>query len=410
MPEPPVEPWRCGESGAPAGTVPMRPDRFTRLPGSGDDARWRRAAGASCARGRRARIAALAPALEPFVPRSPHEWKEQQQVQMEDVASALAAESRRRPRWTLGESLDYAMRGTQPQPLTFVIDAAALRSEGLYPETLLTLPDGARVPGQTSFSSWDHLGIVYVTAEAAPLLSTLRQQHVWEAAGALPADIEQAVREAALHGHDRSGRFRSAGEWVTAGAAIGPMALPFLAAPGLADSGEGWADWEPIAASDASAGIVVVRENVLGGAGLTLAAVLAALAWRGQRWPRRRRAALLLAWLTLAGLALWWLPGGLRALAWYPAAVRRASPSSPISTRVASAASDANGRHHAAVVLVTLRSSRLRPAPAGFTVLLVPPTRKRADRPRAAEPRATSRHHHRQGSRRLHAGASRRSV
>lgn len=377
-PEPPVEPlamrriWRL-----PAGTAPMQPERFTRLPGSANDVhRLGSMLPASMPRPPLPvahEIAAMAPGLEAFVPRSPHEWKEQQRVQMEDVASALAAEARRRPRWALGESVDYAMRGTQPEPIMLVIDAAALRGEGLAPETPLTLPNGPRPNGATTFRPWDHLGIVYVPTEALPLLSTLRQVQAWEASGAVPADIERAVREAAHHGHDRSGRFRSAAEWVTTGV-VSPAARPYLLAPGLAEASEGWSDWEPIATASPTASIVLVRENVVTGAGLTLALLLAVLAWRGQRWPRRRRALLLFVWLALAGVALWWLPAGLRALAWYPtlcgAAVAIFTYLRSVSRRQRLTPSATAGT--AVVVLALLFYPSHAQAPGGFTVLLVP--------------------------------------
>ena len=228
--------------------------------------------------------------------------------------------------------------------------------------------------GATTFSSWEHLGVAYVAAEAAPLLSTRRQLHAWEAGGAIPSDIERAVREAAQHGHDRSGRFRSAAEWVTTGVASSPTALPFLAAPGLADAGEGWADWEPIATANPGSNIIVVREPVLAGAGLALAVLLAALAWRGRRWPRRRRAALLFAWLALAGLALWWLPGGLRALAWYPAlcggAVALVAYLQSVSRRQRMA--QPVGAAAAVMIAALALFPGFAQAPAGFTVLLVP--------------------------------------
>jgi hypothetical protein len=377
-PEPPVEPlalrriWRL-----PAGTIPMKPERFMRLPGSADKAHP--LAGVLPLSMPRPplpvahEIAALAPGLEAFVPRSPHEWKGQQRVQMEDVASALAAEARRRSRWTLGESVDYAMRGTQPEPMMLVIDAAALRSEGLAPETPLSLPNGQRPNGTATFRSWDQLGVVYVPTEAVPLLSTPRQVQAWEASGAVPGDIEHAVREAAQHGHDRSGRFRSAAEWVTTGV-VSPASRPFLVAPGLADASEGWSDWEPIATSSPTANIVLVREKVVAGAGLTLSLLLVVLSWRGQRWPRRRRALLLFAWLALAGFALWWLPAGLRAIAWYPtlcgAAVAVFAYLRSVSRR--QRLTPSVGASTAVVVLALLFHRAYAQAPAGFTVLLVP--------------------------------------
>ena len=133
-PDPPVEPlalrrvWRL-----PAGTVPMYSERFTRLPGSSEAAGGVPEASPRTPAPLAHQIAELAPGLEALVPRSPHEWKEQQRVQMEDIASGLAAEARRRPRWTLGESVDYATRGTQPQPILLVIDSAALRRRGRRP-------------------------------------------------------------------------------------------------------------------------------------------------------------------------------------------------------------------------------------------------------------------------------------
>ena len=193
-PEPPVEPlalrriWRL-----PVGTMPMDAERFTRLPGSADETGFL----ATVIPEGQARtpaslghdLVSLAPPLAPFVPQSPHEWKDQQRVEMEDLASVLTAEARRRPRWTLGESVDHAVRSNAPTPIAMVIDSAALRGEGLSPETPLTLqPRPRTVVGNPSFvpgtiSAWSRAGGTGTTA------FDRATAHAWE--GVIPADINE---------------------------------------------------------------------------------------------------------------------------------------------------------------------------------------------------------------------------
>ena len=153
------------------------------------------------------------------------------------------------------------------------------------------------------------------------------------------------------------------------------MTAPFLAVAGLPEAGEGWADWEPVAAAGPGDHLVVIRENVLGGAGLILAAVLALLAWRGQHWPRRRRSLLLFAWLALGALALWWLPGGLRMLAWYPA-LFGAAIALIAYLRSVSRRQRMSGQPVAAGAAIVLACAAFFPGyaqgPGVFTVLFVP--------------------------------------
>lgn len=378
-PRPPVEPlamrriWRL-----PSGTVPVAADRFSRLPGSGPEMAPLPGIGGRIPASLSHEVAELAPPLAPFMPLASTEWREQQRDVMEQVAFALGAEARRRQHWTLGESVDYALTHAQAEPTTIVIDSAALRAEGLVPETRLALAKGARpLAGPRLFPPWEHLGLVYVPAEPAPLLSTARQVQAWESAAAggrmLPSDVEHAVREASEHGHDRSGRFRSAVEWTASPA--GPSAGAFLAVAGLGGEGDGFTDWEPLAGNGTPERITMVRQNVLSGAGWTLTAVLLVLAWKGQRWPRRIRLILLFAWLLFAGIALWRLPGGLRPIAWYPAAaaavVALAAYLRSVSRhlrppRVAVAGSIA------ILLAAALGISGQAPPPASFTVFIVP--------------------------------------
>jgi hypothetical protein len=323
LPGLPVEPlelrrrWRL-----PAGIAPLARDQFDLLPGCGPGeappgpAWLTRRAGRDLAED----VAELAPVLSPAqLGPLAGQWRDEQRVLMEDVFAGLTTEARHHPNWTLGDSLDFAVREPLRGSRRLVVDAVALRTEGLAPTTALSLASIAsplaltRSPSTaTSFQPWEQLGLVYVPCPHAPLLTTVRQLRSWGAA--LPADVEEAVASAATSGHDCSGRFRTAIDWL---ASESQGRAESDVPQSLVEPGADWNEWEPIAGHGVD-GITIVRRQPVAALGLFLTALLAALAWRAARWRTGARVALLLVWLGGSGAALLWLPSGLRDLAWYP--------------------------------------------------------------------------------------------
>src|SRR5262249_43254553 len=127
-----------------------------------------------------------------------------------------------------------------------------------------------------------------------------------------------AVGEGAVDGHDGSGRFRAAGDWLRE---RDPRPAP--GSPGdsaILDPYTDWAAWEPRAGLEEEEVLWVVRQGGLPFLGLALVAVLGGVAWGVRGWlPLCWGLRLLLPRLGASGLALLWLPPALRELAWWPA-------------------------------------------------------------------------------------------
>jgi hypothetical protein len=244
----------------------------------------------------------------------------EQQRRMTDAAAAVAMD--RASLRTLGDLLDR-LASDAPAETPIIVDIDALGRAGLRAETPLP-PGSAR---ETLL--WEAIGLVYVPARAAPLLTTRGEWESWQTsqtAGrrepALTASLEDAVAEAAAKGHDGSGRFRTAADWLRdqdrrleqlgfeASDALKP-ALGFLNA-------EYWTAWEAIAGTESDRTLVVVRHDVLSRVGPVLAALLCLAFWGLRNSLGRWRLTALLLWLTVAGLGYLWLPSTLRMLAWWP--------------------------------------------------------------------------------------------
>jgi hypothetical protein len=245
------------------------------------------------------------------------EWESEQRRRMTEAGTALAesADGRVTIFGELLERLTSADLAGDP----LVVDTAALREAGITPRT-------PPLPGvDRHVLPWEAFRLVYVPCRAAPVLTTRRESEIWRAAARqahrpenaiLSASLEDAVGQAATHGHDSSDRFQTAAEW---------LRLETLAPhEAIADSlqtilGELHADyfteWEPLAGTDPEGSLIVVRQDVLPGIALALAAALCLAFWR---MPQRGRLAMLLAWLAAAGLGYFWLPPALRVLAWWP--------------------------------------------------------------------------------------------
>lgn len=183
------------------------------------------------------------------------------------------------------------------------VDAAAWREAGLRLDAI---------------AGWDQAGLAILPAGGGWLVTTRRQRDAWLADGrALPDAVGAAVGRAHADGQDDSGRFRDLADWLPA--ALREEALPDglrgeTLLPGDLELA-GWSAW--LVPDGGGPGVVVVRREAVVTAGVALALLggLGLLALRGG--PRWRRHGAFVAWLTTAGLALFWLPTTLQPLAWY---------------------------------------------------------------------------------------------
>jgi hypothetical protein len=191
-----------------------------------------------------------------------------------------------------------------------VIDSAALREAGVGAESLLAIdpPDG----NSDQSPPWEALGLSAVKAGPASLLTSTARARLWGTGGDPPALVIAAADEALSNGHDASGHYRTASDWIRhAAAEAREGATESIPDPG--PSLAPWTEWEPAAGVADDATIVVVRRNRVLACAVLLAAVLLPCLW-----VFRRRDLVLVTWLGLAGIAALWLPSALRPLAWLP--------------------------------------------------------------------------------------------
>src|SRR5262249_18012118 len=138
----------------------------------------------------------------------------QQRQQMTETASALVKSGDGTAR-TLGELLDcLAFDRVTEEPL--VLDVHSFQNAGLLPETALP------VLASRDASPWEGLGLVCVPCRKAALLTTRREAEAWQSTAVgtnrgdpiAVASLEAALSEAVARGHDSSGRFRTAENWL----------------------------------------------------------------------------------------------------------------------------------------------------------------------------------------------------
>jgi hypothetical protein len=233
----------------------------------------------------------------------------QQEERMEAAGAALAHGKAA----TLGELLDRLVFEHLKEQGPLVLDTVAIEEAGLSPSTRLPAAEGVGPP-------WERLGLAYVACPVAPLLTTRRQRESWQAAGQadpLAEPIEAAIAEAAVLGHDSSARFRTALDWLRRGQSDEPSNGPRSVLASF-QAEFPWTEWEPVAGTQDGSALLMVRQEIVPGLGMALAAVLCLAFWRTGRGGNRRRLAFLLLWLGAGGLAALWLPTALQALAWWP--------------------------------------------------------------------------------------------
>ncbi|MCI0456536.1 MAG: hypothetical protein L0Z62_06100, partial [Gemmataceae bacterium] len=295
----------------PPGLAPLAEEAYARLPGPGYGDR-RPATSA-----RRESFFTFPFALAPLIL---EQWGERQRQVFTDAGKALRQQYRTKKLGYLGEALDLlALEAAQEQEV-LVLDAVALDEAGLRPETPFpAAPEGAAA--ELAAPLWESLGLVYVSCRPAALLTTLRQFETWQTSAGperpLAVSVENAIAEAVAQGHDSSGRFRVVTDWLRENEERGAKGAWPAAVLDL-QAALPWTAWEPRAAATGEEKLFVVRQEVVPGVALALAGFLAVVGWRVRRCTARLRLELLLAWLTLGGLALLWLPAALRELVWWP--------------------------------------------------------------------------------------------
>ncbi|HXG11796.1 MAG TPA: hypothetical protein VNK04_18720 [Gemmataceae bacterium] len=321
----------------PPGVAPLLDGRQRGLPGPAAGQPWER--GGLGAWERLPRAAAVELWRSGSLPL----FGEREAGQEQAMAAAAAELARSRP-ITLGELINRLAFDYLREQGPLVLDAVALHEAGLTPSTPLpapssepsangtplsspsSLPPGegeGRMRGETRSDDsplWEDMGLVYVPCRMGALLTARRQLASWRTTDAGPGTseaIEAAVAEAAIRGHDSSGRFWSAADWLRRGPDPergGPYPAPFAAL----GTEFPWAEWEPIAGVADDSVLLVVRHEIMPGIGLALAALLCLVFWLLGPGGNRRRLAFLLIWLAVAGLAILWLPPVLHGLAWWP--------------------------------------------------------------------------------------------
>jgi hypothetical protein len=319
----------------------------------------------------------LAAAGPPF---SGDDWVTAQRHRVEDAEAALRKEAGPGQDRHLGALLERLALDHLQAAVPVVIDARALRAAGLGPDT--DCPAGGEGP------FWNQLGLAYVPCRGAALFTTRVEWQRWQAlTGQSRLEdnaVDEAVRKAARHGQDGSGRFLGVTHWARGPGGPDAAGDEAAAAPDR-PPGAGWTEWEPLAGARAEEALVVVRRSGIHALGLALAGVLLLLAWRFRPalsgcW----RVRLLLGWLALGGLSVLWLPGPLRAAAVWPALAGlvvacawylrwHGGPRPAGGEKKATAAGTAAAAGTGLILLaVILRPTARAGGPDGDTVLILP--------------------------------------
>lgn len=320
--------WRL-----PSNVVPLAEQKMQRLPG-GQTEEWTTADWKS---GRRGDWPFLPASVSPFLHLAEaDEWADSQRQQVRDALIALRKQRRGEAGWTLGKALERLVFDHFKQQGSMVLDTAALCEAGLGPTTPLPLEadaaHAAAADGRAGSPAapsqvppfWESLGIAYLPCRPAPLLTTRQEAGLWrtdhpgvESTQVISDSIEAAVSEAVLHGHDRSGRFRTVADWLQGMEGGSPYPETSFLRSLPEQVGPDWTEWRPLAGMEQDT-LLVIRHDLVPLLSLVLAVVLMAAALRSRHLPNRWQFGLLVAWLAVGGLALFWLPASIRGLAWWP--------------------------------------------------------------------------------------------
>jgi hypothetical protein len=210
----------------------------------------------------------------------------------------------------LGKALQILAMDHLGNQAVLVLDSEALQAAGLMPTTPLALEKKSE-----GAPFWENAGLLYLPFSGAPLLTTKEKLKNWNAQSPTTSFADhfgQQVTEAAIHGQDSSGRFRTLDRWLMRANEVGGS-FP------TSDGDFGWSEWLLPAGLAHPDRMVVVQRSGLNSVGLTLAVICTFLAWRlGRTFSRSWYFRLLVLWIAAAGLALIWAPVVFRSvLIWF---------------------------------------------------------------------------------------------
>jgi hypothetical protein len=283
-------------------------------------------------------------------------------------------------------------------PAVLVIDGTALEEAGLEPGTPLSRKstrsvDGKRpVSAEVFLQTLEGVDLLCVTTRSGLLITTRAQFEAWKSVAdsnrPLSDSVESAIAEAAVAGYDESGRFWSASDWLRSyeGRSLRENSVATKArgkhdvaiAASFSPHPQFQRQWELLPGVADEESLLVVRRDRLTAIGWALAGLLLLASWRARFYTARRRFALLLTWLGVAGLCTIWLPGALRWLLWWPSLIGALLAAAwyirPAFKPISSKAPSRIGIFAASVVFVALGRALLGQVATSEpqTVLLVP--------------------------------------
>jgi hypothetical protein len=266
------------------------------------------------------------------------DWIEPQRHSLLGAEAAVRRRGRRDA--TLGEALQRLVLDELKEQTALILDREALRQLGLEPATSVS-------PGLAAGSArpfWEALGLVYVPARAAPLLTSRQRWHDWRQGQALPERLNEALAETVAHGQDASGQFCRADVWLRTEPADraehGPR--PALLSDWFV---HGWTEWEPLPGQDPMGALRVIQASALRVLGLLVGGVgLMLVVFIRRRLTAANRVRLTILLLVPTIFTLFSVPLALVELAFWPSVAllvllvvdyprllfRSAAPASPV--------------------------------------------------------------------------------
>lgn len=211
----------------------------------------------------------------------------------------------------LGDALELLALKHLKETTPLIVDATALRSLGLTPQTML--PASALSPRGRPF--WESLGLAYQPCPSAALLTTPRRlQRLGIDSADQAGDLDPAIQEAILHGQDASGGFLLVLAWLRLAPSDASFfsAVPFSSAePGgdLSDTTE----WQFLPDGGQADGFYAFNPQAARILSVLLAVLAGLLLWKVQRVTTP---------VVSFRAHVPMLAGGVLALLWWPASLR----------------------------------------------------------------------------------------
>jgi len=263
------------------------------------------------------------------------EWRTRQLRLLMEANAYLQNQRRDRQSLCLGDVLTTLVFQVFKDQEPLVIDQVALQEAGVGPSTPFNDPE---IPGeerlasgaQGTLSAFDRLGLVCVPTPYSLLVTTRRQWQTQpssgEGTGYRSERVQAALGEAVAQGHDSSGRFVSALDWLSASRRAVVKGWEGESRGSKGASGghdfplgrDGWTEWQRAAGPESDEPLTVIRQDALAGAALALSGLILLAGWRARSYTLHTRYRLLLFCLAAGGLALLWLPSVLSQLVWWP--------------------------------------------------------------------------------------------